>query len=382
MGHNDYMEEQLFDLLDTFVCVDCVVDPALQVSANKHLSNNTCTYCGAYSSSSIAAPFEQVMEQIYHSISKYYGDAQDLNIPYDKGWAFPETELDDILYEFDPGWRDNFREDVSNSIGYDKYWVPHSQGDWGLSDPAATLRFGWKDFTETVLHKTRFLFLSEPEDDMEYGRPDYLPVKYVLEVLGNLSTRLNLIKTIDAGISAYRVRVSKNGQQYNKFTQISVPPKGETGAGRMNPAGIPYFYIALDAETAKLETLVNQEKPYALAEMKTKRPIKVLDLSSLPDVPSIFEPEKYHERHETQFLSNFKNEISKQISKDGREHIEYIPTQIVSEYFRHRFLYDGESIDGIMFNSSKNENGANITLFISEHEEVDALMLLVSIQMY
>ena len=149
----------------------------------------------------------------------------------------------------------------------------------------------------------------------------------------------------------------------------------------MNPAGIPYLYAAFDEETARSETLFNSRRPYAMAEFKTKYTLNVLDLSSLPAQPSPFEPDRYNERHEIGFLHRFQGEISKRVSKDGREHIEYIPTQIVSEFFRHRFLNVGAALDGIVFPSAKNEQGKNIALFASEHSEVEKVLYLKNIRM-
>lgn len=69
------------------------------------------------------------MECVYISIGKYYTDAQDISIPWDRGWVFPETELWEIIGEFDPGWGGILPEDITNCIGYDKYFVPHVDGD-------------------------------------------------------------------------------------------------------------------------------------------------------------------------------------------------------------------------------------------------------------
>jgi hypothetical protein len=381
MGLNDHMDDRGFDVVDTYVCTECIVDDVLTQLVNENLVSHSCSYCERSSESFVAAPFEIVMERIYESICAYYADAQDIGIPWDSGWVLPKTEPYDVLEAVNPGWEDKFTNDVLDCLGCDKYWVSHSQGDWGLSNPAQALAYGWSEFTDTVLYKTRYLFLSEPPDEFDVGRPDYIPVKYVLEALGNLVKRLNLVTVLDSGTVCYRVRVSTNGQVYSKFSEISIPPKGLAGAGRMNPAGIPYMYVALEKETAKLETLFKQKCPYAVAELKTIKPLKLLDLSVLPQSPSIFEPDKYTERHEIQFLRKFRDEISKPISKDGMEHIEYIPTQIISEYFRHRFTVDDSSIDGVVYKSSKNPNGKNVALFVSEHKGVEDMVLLSSLCM-
>jgi len=96
----------------------------------------------------------------------------------------------------------------------------------------------------------------------------------------------------------------------------------------MNPAGIPYFYLALDPETAKNEILYFKKTPrYALAKLRSKVALRVVDLCNIPRLPSTFEPERYQERHELIFLINFSDEISKRVIKDDKEHIDYVPAR-------------------------------------------------------
>ena len=79
-----------------------------------------------------------------------------------------------------------------------------------------------------------------------------------------------------------------------------------------------------------------------------------------------------------QFLYRFRKEIRKPIAKDRKEHIDYVPTQIISEFFRHRFTYNEKNLNGIIFDSSKTD-GKNMALFVSDHEEVEKIMNLVDI---
>ncbi|WP_417547293.1 HEPN-associated N-terminal domain-containing protein [Marinobacter segnicrescens] len=377
MGTGSDIDERGFGTVDTYVCEDCVKDPALAALVSSHISSQTCSYCGL----KVGSPFEPIMERIYESICTEYADAQDIGVPWDKGWVIGEVEPFEVVDNFNPGWDDSFTNDVLECLGWDKYWVEHSQGDWGLGTPSEALTWGWNSFRDTVLYKTRYLFLTEPEDEFDRGRPDYIPVRHVLNSLSNLVKKANLVTSIDPDTSLFRARVSMDGQSYRNFSEVSVPPADKTTAGRMNPAGIPYLYAAFDQETARSETLFNSSRPYAMAEFKTKLTLKVLDLSSLPAFPSPFEPDRYNERHEIGFLHRFQREISKRVSKDGREHIEYIPTQIVSEFFRHRFLIGDQALDGIVFPSAKNEQGKNIALFASEHSEVERVLSMKNIQM-
>jgi len=55
------------------------------------------------------------------------------------------------------------------------------------------------------------------------------------------------------------------------------------------------------------------------------------------------------------------------MERDGSEPIEYVPTQIVTEYFRHRFrLQENRRLDGILYRSSRSTNGIACVLFIDQ----------------
>jgi hypothetical protein len=47
--------------------------------------------------------------------------------------------------------------------------------------------------------------------------------------------------------------------------------------------------------------------------------------------PSLFDEQRRHLRAGLSFLHDFAADLAKPIEKDGREHIEYVPTQIVTE---------------------------------------------------
>ena len=81
------------------------------------------------------------------------------------------------------------------------------------------------------------------------------------------------------------------------------------------------------------------------------------------------------------FLHSFVNELTLPVTKDGREHVEYVPTQIVSEYFRFRFQTENaQPILGLRYSSVKNANGINIAVFDSENESLEKSFELVSIK--
>ncbi len=365
----------------TFVCADCVVDDALASLVSQMLSCNKCSYCTAASNRAIAAPFDAIMERIYAAVTTEYQDAQEVNTPWvEGGWLEEEILIEEIIENFDPGWRKNFLNDVISSFDPSIYWVEHTDGSWGLDNPSDSLRWGWRAFKDQVLTKTRYLFLNEPEDEYNSGRPDYIPIGEMLEILGGICEKEQFIYEVPAGTLFYRVRAAKKNCSFKLFSEMAAPPPGySTVAGRMNPAGIPYFYIASDPETAEKE-IISWAKWWCVAEFESLQPLRIVDFSTEVASPSIFEPALYERRHHIGFLKSFASEITKPTEKDGREHIDYVPTQIISEYFRYRFKdISGNGVHGIAYPSVKNHGGKNFAIFEAKNEALEKLFRLRSI---
>jgi hypothetical protein len=141
----------------------------------------------------------------------------------------------------------------------------------------------------------------------------------------------------------------------------------------MSPAGIPMFYGSLDPETALEETInasdIGVGKIASIGTFNVIRQLEVLDLTQNHEIPSIFDTNRSYLRSSLIFLRNFEEEISKPIEKDGAEHIEYVSTQVFTEYNKHLYRdQSGNSLDGILYRSSKHEGGICCVLFIeNEH---------------
>lgn len=132
------------------------------------------------------------------------------------------------------------------------------------------------------------------------------------------------------------------------------------------------FYGSLDEKTAITETYDKKGKSGKVATIATfitSEGFKVLDLTQLPAFPSLFDEQRRHYREPLIFLRSFLKDFSKPIKKDGREHIEYVPTQVVTEYFRHIFRDEGgDSIKGIIYPSARKKNGRSCVLFFEDKD--------------
>jgi hypothetical protein len=73
------------------------------------------------------------------------------------------------------------------------------------------------------------------------------------------------------------------------------------------------------------------------------------------------------------FLHSFARVVSKPIAHDDRIHVEYVPTQVVTEYFRLEFKASrGKPISGIRYWSSQHPGHASVVLFADQENLVRA----------
>ena len=64
------------------------------------------------------------------------------------------------------------------------------------------------------------------------------------------------------------------------------------------------------------------------------------------------------------FLYSFVRDITQQIIKDGKEHTEYVPTQVVTEFLRYPFNKNRKNkISGIIYPSSQNRSHQSAVFF-------------------
>jgi RES domain-containing protein len=136
----------------------------------------------------------------------------------------------------------------------------------------------------------------------------------------------------------------------------------------MNPAGIPYLYMAMDEPTALAETVSGPPVTAVVARFKAARALKVIDLTRLPPLPSVFDASKRKELEGLLFLRSFVESICQPVSKDASEQVDYVPSQVVSEYFAQVFRASerGDTVAGVVYPSAVRPRGRNVVLFPTE----------------
>jgi RES domain-containing protein len=356
-------QERGWSAPNTYVCPDCVEDSYLKGLARKMASAHTCSYCGRHAAQAIAAEAGVVIEAVYDTIHTYYGEPTDAGVPYDDGFIVPAIDIVEVLGELGFDGQPDFLQAVIDAEANGNDFVPVADGHWAGSHPHEVLTSAWRLFSDTIKHETRFHFANTSRSDLaspyEIDVADVLPA-----VAGRLRPQMRILPV---GTEVYRARVRHRGETWQPTAdQMGPPPKSKASAGRMNPAGIPYLYAALDKTTARREIGVMQRtnKSVFTAIFALTRPLLVLDLTELPPLPSLFDIANKKLREQALIVRAFVDAISTPVIKDGREHIDYVPSQVICEYLAQVFEPgEGSKLGGLIYPSSVHDGGKNLVVF-------------------
>lgn len=218
----------------------------------------------------------------------------------------------------------------------------------------------WHSFYKDVMYHQRY-FISHP----------------VLDKLKEIAKRCNL--TLSPGTICYRARIiddkaarsehmvakcygenstEENRKWYrdkaNKFRRLSkegsyVPPdQNLIRDGRSNPKFIRYLYMAESPTTAVFEV-----RPLMYNAINVSG-IEVKELLCIANIAVDIDMNPEIEKSLDEWLLSF---IQSAFSSPTNNPDDYIPTQIIAEYFRHL------GYDGIRYSSSLHRDGYNMTIF-------------------
>jgi len=358
-------EAREYHTSDDAVCPQCFSDGGLKAFIEDHLESNTCTVCGTTADHAIAAPADDVLEFFLQKVGDHYENA-DGNAPWDNEegryfvttWSMYDLVFDELQDIADYSTLEWLYEHIKDDGEY-------CERNWQILSPGEALKSAWDRFCAVIKHETRFLFFAEKEDD-EDGEPFKVRPAEMLEELGKVISECGLIQDIKAGTRMFRARGHEAGKAFTKVVDLGPPPKNAAkSAGRMNAPGIVVMYGAFDRDTALAESS-GPHTDFSVAEFELLKDFQVVNLTRVPRVPSIFESGP---RESLRFLRHFAKDVSQRFTPDKELHIEYTPTQVVSEYLRHRLRdKQGRPIHGLLYKSTEREGGANLALFIESEE--------------
>lgn len=197
-----------------------------------------------------------------------------------------------------------------------------------------------------------------------------MPVVDILMEVGRMIKKYHLLKQLPKGTLLFRCRQHGHGRLTDVAEFTAPPVEKAVVANRMSPVGIPMFYGAFKMEIAKLETVDEQDldkNEYTVGMFRNQDSLNMVDFSRLPPYLSIFDSVGRKNSHPLKFLYNFVKDLSRPIRRDDHPHIEYIPTQVVTEYIRF-MLKKNSPCHGIVYPSAKKPGETACVLFMDQQQ--------------
>jgi HEPN/RES N-terminal domain 1/RES domain len=356
-----------------YVCGACFDDEGMQEFCANYAESNECDFCGTTSPEPIAAPLDEAIKHINSCIHAHYDDPANAGLPYEsaeggyQGVTYDTHEIFEMLgLDFPRDKRDRLRDAITNGLDNilwsdaDPFGLTHDQ----------QLRFGWERFCRIIKYERRYFFLHDNEEKQRPYRDDLYGPADILDLIFSFAEEAGAFVPLPSGTRIYRARFQPDSGSYATAGTLGPPPRDHAiQANRMSPPGVVMTYASEDQDTALAETAV-ATGTFAVGEFVIEGDLLILDLTQLPFAPSPFAelPDscEYDPRPRLNFLHSISYEISRPIARDDRVHIEYVPTQVVTEYLRTAVRAKGRKVDGIRYRSSRKNATTSLVLFADQ----------------
>jgi hypothetical protein len=354
-----------------YCCVECFSDKIIREFIKECGEIGECEYCD--SKKVFTTGVDIVGDFVMRGVNRAYEDPAE-RVGYESaegGYLLPTTDIYDILIYV----LEIFSEKVDDPYDLIGDMIPDTITEYVQKDPYGPPRgdsdeiYHWERFCKLVKNDKRYTAFMPVKTEHYPWTPH--PSALMQTIINDLAEgHLNII---EKGTKIFRARIKKEGATY-KHKDLTSPPPRTARNNRMSPAGISYFYGALNPETCISELRPTVGEQVIVAKFIAAKNLLVLDLTETTEEEiSVFQ-EDYSYQYERilVFIEHFVSEISKPIRPMDQE-IDYVPTQIFTEYLRqwdYEDIYgeeehkkEGAYIVGLMFKSSLEEGGKNVVLF-------------------
>ena len=357
---------------DKMACSECFEDEGIKefIASNPAPDSANCSFCSDYAESPINRSLDEIIGHILTRLKTIWENPVNES-PYngrEGGFQYETCATRDLLDQYQLTDCENLCTEISNAI-LNECW---SRRDYYSLTENETLTSAWEKFCTHIKHNSRYFFLDAQNHDYDKDQHDEINPVEILGILANLFVE----DTIPVNQSIYRARFDHDKANHNTKESLGKPPPKAALPNRMSPSGISMFYGAFALDTAIAETY-SKTGPHSRGYWGHFKSTKRLRMIRLPSeititIPSLFGDE-FKEMGKKIFLRNFIVDFTKHVDKKSNDDsaIEYVPTQVVTEYIRHILkLSSGASYDGIIYPSSVNQKDA-IVLF--DDDELDLL---------
>lgn len=361
------------------VCADCLNEKGIVDFIESNAVDGQCSYCGT---AGRVASMSEVVPHIRASLSLEWA-SPDEELPYDREdgiWLFGEPistyELLGtlIFHDYDGTVPQALVDDITTAMPLN---------EWAAIDAVRTtktelLTNSWQAFCHVVKHERRYFFGLEISDKIIlnlYGDEVQLGPQQLLQLILEFLRDQRRLKTMPKGWQVMRCQPKDpNAEPFDAIRMGPPPLEFATQSNRMSPAGVSMFYGSTDRDVC-LREIADEAGYFACGTFEVDRETVLIDLTGKISIPSLFDQNFNKDRPLWSFIRHFLDDFRKPIVKDGREHIEYVPTQVVSEYFRSSNHKDIGRISGVLYDCSRVPGKDAVVLFADSSsitEELDS----------
>ncbi len=354
------------------ICSNCFEDEDIIRFINAANEGPGCTFCQGEDAPT--ASIDLIVKFMHTGINEFYIHPVD-EVPYEDGYQIAnimdtrDLLVDHIQLELPRDKNNDLFEALSEQIinlSTEDLWC---EKDWLGCSLTDTLNDSWEYFSELIKHEFRFFFIETGKKQKLSPYHMVYPPNEFLKALKKIIDGNDLVKKLKAETTFYRARKPEGSKIFKTAIDLGPPPvKQSIQSNRMNPPGIPMLYGSDNIDLALRE--IYSSKGY-VGKFKVTKDINIIDLVKLPKVPGVFSGAYYDEVQSLQFINGFSKEISKPIKRDNIVHIEYIPTQVVTEFIK-TTKFRNKNIHGIKFKSA-NGGGNNLVFFAGQNDLVNGL---------
>lgn len=378
---------------DKYVCAKHFEDYPLRDFIEGSAIRGHCDYCTRPYMHCDVVPLKELVTHMHDIVSIYFDNPDNVGVPYAKYWVDEDDDesspLRDRFGYVATKNRDIYDENqlfegllnVDNEDLYGDIVDCFGQHLWGSKNyfnftKWEELDYYWKCFCEKIKSSIEYSYFNLPPlekyDDSENG------LDHILSELGSIVREHKLVKTLSVGTGYYRVRNHKTDEEAADFKGLAAPPADRVKRpNRMSPVGVSMFYGSESLKLCLDEAQINKETPpeelmTSFGKFELKRELNVIDFTELPEQPNFWAG---IDNSTLAFLYSFSKVISHEVDDDKPE--DYIPTQVMTGFFQRTFskIY-GDRIDGLVYESAREEGGRCCVLFFDNNQCPEYLKLV------
>jgi hypothetical protein len=328
-----------------FCCPECFNSPTL-VSIVQDLSEKTgeCEICNSKNVEIVN--IDELAPNFFPLLNIYQVEENSL-------------DANSLLHEINEKWKVFKGKAKANSYSFLNELI-NSLDDGYLFTLLNAKKVGFKFINDNEFEKEWEILKREIKEKNRYFFKTFKPNE--LEEILNKNELIYHKETL-----FYRARLSDKPEGI-PFNKMRKPPKEKAKAGRVNPLGIPYLYLALEPETVLHEVKAYHYDYVTIATFEAIEDLTILSLAT----PGLYSPNPFMEDGDLKktlsaisFLDTLEEELAKPIRRNDSE-LEYLPTQYICE------LAKNLGFDGIEYKSTLYQDGTNIAVFNDDKMKINS----------